>query len=93
MYYHEIVLTPTPFPDFTISQAMFGAAEWSFNMPTGILGAAMGQGYNQDYPSFIDNMYNEGLIQDKDFSVALGSVNEDEGNLLLTTEAQVHGLR
>ena len=53
----------------------------------------MGQGYNQDYPSFIDNMYNEGLIEDKDFSVALGSVNEDQGKLFITTEANIHGLK
>ncbi len=67
--------------DFIIKQATFGAAEWSFNLPTGIMGGAMGKGYNQDYPSFIDEMHSQGLIKDKDFSVGLGSVGSDHGKM------------
>ncbi|KAH8882358.1 acid protease, partial [Thozetella sp. PMI_491] len=68
--------------NFTVKQPLFGVAEWSFNLPTGILGAAMGMGYNQDYPSLIDEMYEQGLIRDKDFSVALGSVSDEHGEVI-----------
>ena len=57
----------------------FGVATWSENMFSGIMGVAYGRGYNQNYSGFIDELYDQGLIADKDFSIALGSVDEDNG--------------
>jgi hypothetical protein len=48
-------------------------------MVSGILGAAYGRGYNQKYSGFIDEIYDQGLVLDKDFSIALGSVSDGEG--------------
>lgn len=59
--------------------AQFGLAVSAQNMPSGIFGAGYGAGFNQDYNSFIDEMYEQGLIEDKDFSVALGSIGTDDG--------------
>ncbi|KAK1760136.1 aspartic peptidase domain-containing protein, partial [Echria macrotheca] len=56
----------------------FGVATWAEGMVSGIFGAAYGVGYNQNYSSFIDEIYNQGLVLDKDFSVSLGSVGEEE---------------
>lgn len=53
------------------------------NMPSGIFGAGYGGGFNQDYNSVIDEMYEQGLIEDKDFSIALGSIGADDGMSLL----------
>ncbi|KAK3689144.1 aspartic peptidase domain-containing protein [Podospora appendiculata] len=69
-------------PEIHIGSAQFGLAIFSEGMPSGIFGAAYGVGYNQNYSSIIDEMYSQGLILDKDFSIALGSVNEDNGELL-----------
>ena len=57
----------------------FGVATWSQNMVSGIMGAGYARGYNQKYSGFIDEIYDQGLVQDKDFSIALGSVDEGEG--------------
>ena len=59
--------------------AQFGLAVSAQNMPSGIFGAGYGAGFNQDYNSVIDEMYEQGLIEDKDFSVALGSIGTDDG--------------
>ncbi|KAK3317379.1 aspartic peptidase domain-containing protein [Cercophora scortea] len=67
-------------PEIQIGSAQFGLAIFSEGMPSGIFGAAYGVGYNQNYSSIIDEMYTQGLILDKDFSIALGSVDEDNEN-------------
>ncbi|KAK1833995.1 aspartic peptidase domain-containing protein, partial [Podospora conica] len=60
----------------------FGVANWASNMETGIMGVAYGSGYNQNYTGFIDALYNQNLIAHKDFSVALGSVGKDAGEVV-----------
>ncbi len=57
----------------------FGVALWGEGMFSGIFGAGYGVGYNMNYSGWIDAMYDQELIQDKDFSVALGSVDEEYG--------------
>jgi len=57
----------------------FGVATWSQNMVSGIMGAGYGRGYNQKYSGFIDEIYDQNLVQDKDFAIALGSVSDGEG--------------
>jgi len=64
-----------------LKPVQFGVATWAEGMVSGIFGAAYGVGYNQNYSGFIDEIYNQGLVLDKDFSVSLGSVGEDEGRL------------
>ncbi|KAM7185680.1 Aspartic peptidase domain containing protein, partial [Naviculisporaceae sp. PSN 640] len=65
-----------------LTDVQFGLATDATNMPSGIFGAAYGGAYNQDYPSIIDEMYNQSLIASKDFSVALGSVGEEDGTIV-----------
>lgn len=57
----------------------FGVASWAEGMMSGIFGASYGAGYNTNYSGFIDEIYQQGLIRDKDFSIALGSVGKDYG--------------
>ncbi|KAK0649610.1 aspartic peptidase domain-containing protein, partial [Cercophora newfieldiana] len=69
--------------NFKLSKPVqFGVAQWSENMVSGILGVGYGRGYNQKYSGFIDEIYDQGLVLDKDFSIALGSVDEGEGELV-----------
>ncbi|KAK4195539.1 aspartic peptidase domain-containing protein [Triangularia verruculosa] len=68
---------------FALTQPVqFGVATWSSGMISGIFGAAYGEGYNQNYSGIIDAMYNQGLIRDKDFSFALGSVDDEAGEIV-----------
>ncbi|KAK0672152.1 aspartic peptidase domain-containing protein [Cercophora samala] len=60
----------------------FGVATWSSGMISGIFGVAYGEGYNQNYSGIIDAMYSQGLIRDKDFSFALGSVDDEVGEII-----------
>ncbi|KAM7183874.1 hypothetical protein V8F33_013325 [Rhypophila sp. PSN 637] len=63
-------------------QVRFGLAIDAENMPSGIFGASYGAGYNQDYNSVIDDMHEQGVIATKDFSVALGSVGGENGEVI-----------
>ncbi|KAK0611850.1 aspartic peptidase domain-containing protein, partial [Immersiella caudata] len=88
-YYKDVVNFVDPW-DYTSmgtnfklhKPVQFGVATWSQNMVSGIMGAGYGRGYNQKYSGFIDEIYDQGLVQDKDFAIALGSVNEGEGELV-----------
>ncbi|KAK4175818.1 aspartic peptidase domain-containing protein [Triangularia setosa] len=60
----------------------FGVATWSSGMISGIFGAAYGEGYNQNYSGIIDALYTQRLIRDKDFSFALGSVDDEVGEII-----------
>ncbi|KAK3377348.1 aspartic peptidase domain-containing protein, partial [Lasiosphaeria ovina] len=60
----------------------FGLALYTEGLISGILGAGYGIGYNQNYSGIIDSMYDQGLIQDKDFSIGLGSINETGGEII-----------
>ena len=60
----------------------FGLAKWSSGMMAGIFGAGYGIGYNQNYSGVIDAMHSQGLIRDRDFSLAVGSVDENSGEVI-----------
>ncbi|KAK5662131.1 hypothetical protein OQA88_8036 [Cercophora sp. LCS_1] len=60
----------------------FGLASWAEGMVSGILGAGYGIGYNQNYSNFIDALYEQKQIRDKDFSVALGSIGDEFGEVI-----------
>ncbi|KAK4160249.1 aspartic peptidase domain-containing protein [Cladorrhinum sp. PSN259] len=64
------------------TRVQFGLAKWSSGMMSGIFGAGYGIGYNQNYSGIIDEMYQQGLIRDKDIGVAVGSVDESNGEVL-----------
>ncbi|KAK0625053.1 hypothetical protein B0T17DRAFT_654851 [Bombardia bombarda] len=88
-YYRDKITFKDPLTFFEISSnfqldkpVQFGVSIWAENMPAGLFGAAYGIGYNQNYSSIIDEMHAQELIQDKDFSVALGSVDEEHGEIL-----------
>ncbi|KAK3988781.1 aspartic peptidase domain-containing protein, partial [Cladorrhinum sp. PSN332] len=70
----EIAAIPTP--------VQFGLAKWSSGMMSGIFGAGYGIGYNQNYSGVIDEMHSQGIIRDKDFGLAVGSVDESNGEVL-----------
>jgi hypothetical protein len=67
----------------------FGVATWSQNMVSGIMGAGYGRGYNQKYSGFIDEIYDQGLVLNKDFAIALGSVDEGEGEFLASESGEI----
>jgi hypothetical protein len=73
--------------DFSLEQVNFGLAIESGDMPSGILGAAYANDYNQDYNGFIDEMCEQGIIKDRDFSVALGSVDENDGRSRIISQS------
>ncbi|KAK4222378.1 aspartic peptidase domain-containing protein [Podospora fimiseda] len=70
----EIAAIPAP--------VQFGLAKWSSGMMSGIFGAGYGIGFNQNYSGIIDEMHSQGMIRDKDFGVAVGSVDENGGEVL-----------
>ncbi|KAK4674972.1 hypothetical protein QC764_502370 [Podospora pseudoanserina] len=68
---------------FSLRQPVqFGVATWSSGMISGIFGVAYGEGYNQNYSGIIDAMYSQNLIRDKDFSFSLGSVDDENGEIV-----------
>ncbi|KAK3312689.1 hypothetical protein B0H66DRAFT_643870 [Apodospora peruviana] len=79
--YYPFWETPPPYFGFS-EPVQFGVATYATNMPSGILGAGYGAGYNQDYNTFIDELYEQELIKDKDFSICLGSVDADDGEVI-----------
>ncbi|KAK0705749.1 aspartic peptidase domain-containing protein [Apiosordaria backusii] len=87
-FYKDVIsfTDPTLYYDdemFVLSKPVqFGVATWSSGMVSGIFGAAYGSGYNQNYSGIIDDMYTQGLIRDKDFSFALGSVDDEVGEIV-----------
>jgi len=54
-------------------------------MSNGILGLGFGVGFNQNYSTVLDEMYDQGMILDKDYSLALGSIDKENGEFNILT--------
>lgn len=66
----------------TMKAVQFGVASASADEFSGILGIGAGDGFNTDYPNFIDELAAQGVTQTKAFSLALGSKAEEEGVII-----------
>ncbi|TFB06390.1 Candidapepsin-8 [Trichoderma ghanense] len=71
----------------------FGVADTSVDEFSGILGIGAGQGFNTDYPNFVDELAAQGVTATKAFSLALGSKAEEEGVIIFggVDTAKFHG--
>lgn len=65
-----------------MKQVQFGVASASVDEFSGILGIGAGQGFNTDYPNFVDELAAQGVTKTKAFSLALGSKAEEEGVII-----------
>ncbi|PTB38053.1 uncharacterized protein TrAFT101_011841 [Trichoderma asperellum] len=65
-----------------MKQVQFGVASASVDEFSGILGIGAGEGFNTDYPNFIDELAAQGVTKTKAFSLALGSKAEEEGVII-----------
>ncbi|KAL7935850.1 aspartic peptidase domain-containing protein [Trichoderma chlorosporum] len=66
----------------TMKQVQFGVASSSTDEFSGILGIGAGDGFNTDYPNFVDELASQGVTNTKAFSLALGSKAEEEGVII-----------
>lgn len=80
-YYKDTIALPDS--TLKVTEAQFGVATASEELNEGILGLGFGEGFNLDYPNLIDDLASQKLIDTKAFSVALGSVDEDNGGTLI----------
>jgi len=76
----EYVTDNIALPNSTIkvTDAQFGVALESPVLNEGILGLGFGNGFNLKYNNLIDELADQNVTNSKAFSVALGSVDEDE---------------
>ncbi|ROT41722.1 candidapepsin-1 [Sodiomyces alkalinus F11] len=68
-----------PGTDITISDVIFGYATNSRQLSTGIMGLSFGNGTNMAYPSVLDEMVAQDIIETHAFGVALGTKDEPTG--------------
>ena len=61
----------------------FGVAQASSELNEGILGLAYGNGKNLDYDNFVDVLARQGVTKGRAFSIALGSVDADNGGVII----------
>jgi len=66
-----------------VTDAQFGVATSSSELNEGILGLGFGKGYNLNYSNLIDELYDQKVTKTRAFSVALGSVDENNGGTLI----------
>ncbi|KAJ2897972.1 secreted aspartic proteinase [Zalerion maritima] len=66
----------------TATQIKFGKATRTDDEFAGILGIGYGLNFTTDYPNFIDELHDQGIMRRKAFSVGLGSKSEEEGAIL-----------
>lgn len=67
---------------YNITNVRFGVAKTSQDQFAGVLGLGYGNGYNTEYNTFIDELYDQDAIKTKTFSLALGSKDEEEGVMI-----------
>lgn len=73
-----------PDSDVKLDDVMFGVATESTYMSHGILGLSFGNDVNMQYDSFVDELVEQGLIDTRTVSIALGAKEEQENSGLIT---------
>ncbi|KAL1900719.1 hypothetical protein Cpir12675_000855 [Ceratocystis pirilliformis] len=71
-----------PGSDIAVDDIIFGNAMDSHDMNQGILGLSFGQGYNLNYPTFIDQLVLQNITNIHGFSLALGTKTDPSGGVL-----------
>ncbi|KKF92455.1 Cardosin-A light chain [Ceratocystis platani] len=71
-----------PGSDIVVDDIIFGNAMDSHDMNQGILGLSFGQGYNLNYPTFIDQLVLQNITNIHGFSLALGTKTDPGGGVL-----------
>lgn len=72
-----------PQSTINVTSAQFGVATASEDLNEGILGLGWGNGFNLDYNNFIDDLAEQSVTKSRAFSVALGSVDANNGGVLI----------
>jgi len=72
-----------PDSSINLTDVQFGIATASQGLNEGILGLGFGEGSNTNYPNFVDALFNQKQTNTKAFSVALGSVDADNGGVVI----------
>ncbi|PTB65056.1 acid protease [Trichoderma citrinoviride] len=81
-YVRDSIALPNAGPAESMRAVQFGVADTSVDEFSGILGLGAGNGFNTDYPNFVDELAAQGITNTKAFSLALGSKAEEEGVLI-----------
>ncbi|KAL5606712.1 hypothetical protein BROUX41_003108 [Berkeleyomyces rouxiae] len=71
-----------PDSDIRAKDVIFGDAVDSHDMNQGILGLSFGQGYNLNYPTFIDQLVRLNITNIHGFGLALGTKTDPSGGML-----------
>jgi hypothetical protein len=66
----------------TLPSTVFGYADASSSLDAGIMGVCFGYPHNTGYYNVIDQLAADGYINSKLFSLALGSVEADAGEII-----------
>jgi len=80
-YYTDNIALPES--TINVTGAQFGVATASQDLNEGILGLGWGKGFNLPYDNFIDVLAEQGATKSRAFSIALGSVNANNGGVLI----------
>jgi hypothetical protein len=80
-YYADNIALPES--TINVTSAQFGVATQSEDLNEGILGLGWGKGFNLEFDNFIDVLAEEKVTNSRAFSVALGSVNANNGGVLI----------
>ncbi len=80
-YYFDNIGLPGSSANLTNVQ--FGVANRSTELSEGILGLGYGKGLNLNYNNFVDQLALQKVTNSKAFSVALGSVNANNGGVVI----------
>ncbi|KAI5925954.1 aspartic peptidase domain-containing protein [Camillea tinctor] len=72
------------FAESHIEHGIFGIANQSFGMTTGVMGLGFGNGVKTNY-SLFDQLISNGVVSRRQFSIAFGNVDSfDDGEILLS---------
>ncbi|KAI0479145.1 aspartic peptidase domain-containing protein [Xylariaceae sp. FL0804] len=73
------------FSGFTADMMQFGVAEQSWEVSAGVMGMGFGGGPNvSGTPTFLDRMVEDGFVPGYQFSVSLGGVDDNDGEILFS---------
>ncbi|RYP38600.1 hypothetical protein DL767_002536 [Monosporascus sp. MG133] len=67
----------------TLKNVAFGLYDYPTTSQPGVLGLGFGKGVNSNRSGIIDELVDQGLIQTRAFSLALGPLRSEEGSLTL----------
>jgi len=79
-YFTDTVAQPDS--GITLGKVQFGVARLSQDLNQGILGLGFGSGQNLKYNNFVDELLAQNVTRSRAFSVALGSVEANNGGII-----------